>query len=216
MFDEVVAVSFDYRQRHRAELESAKEIAAMAGAKHVVLDAGALAQLGGNALVDETTEIAAAGGLVDTHMPDGLPSTFVPGRNLLFLSIAAAVAVRHGSRDIVTGVCETDFSGYPDCREVFVRAMADAATLAMPSGSGPIRIHTPLMHITKADTVRLARRLPGCWEALSKSLTCYQGRRPGCGECPACKLRRAGFEGANEIDPAEVVLWLRDENRRRT
>ena len=206
-FDEVVAVSFDYRQRHRAELDAAAAVATLAGVKeHYVIDAGFLADLGGSSLVDASKGIVASGGHADAEMPHGLPNTFVPGRNLFFLSAAAAVAVKVGAKDIITGVCQTDYSGYPDCREEFVQAMAKAATLAMPSSAGPLRIHTPLMHLTKAESVQLARRLDGCWEALALSLSCYEGQRPGCGVCPACVLRRAGFEAAGEVDPAAEVL----------
>lgn len=101
--------------------------------------------------------------------------------------------------DIVTGVCETDFSGYPDCR----RATMDALELALSHAvARPVRVVTPLMYLSKAETVRLARRLPGCWEALARSVTCYHGSRPGCGTCPACELRARGFAEAGERDPA--------------
>jgi 7-cyano-7-deazaguanine synthase len=201
LFDEVVAASVFYGQRHRAELRAAQEIAARAGVKQVVLEAPALGALGGSALVDSTSRIEAGGGHADAAMPSGLPTSFVPGRNALFLALAAAVAVREGCRDVVTGTCQTDYSGYPDCRREFIDAQERALTLAMPSSCGPIRILTPLMHLTKAETVRLARRLPGCWEALALTVTCYEGRRPGCGFCPACALRSRGFAEAGEVDP---------------
>ena len=113
------------------------------------------------------------------------------------------MAVREGARDVVTGTCQTDYSGYPDCRREFVDAFEKALTLAMPSSCGPVRVHTPLMYLTKAETVRLARRLgQGCWDALALSVTCYEGQRPGCGSCPACDLRARGFAEAGEVDPA--------------
>lgn len=170
-FDEVVAVSVFYGQRHRAELRAAQEIAARASVRHLVLEAPALGALGGSALVDSISPIAGSGGHADAQAPGGLPTSFVPGRNALFLALAAAVAVKEGARDVVTGTCQTDYSGYPDCRREFIDAQERALTLAMPS-SCPIRVSTPLMYLTKAETVRLARRLPGCWEALALSVTC--------------------------------------------
>lgn len=192
-YDEVRAVSIDYGQRHRSELTAAKRIAALAGVPHEVLRVPALAQLGGNALVDGLRCVSATGG----H--GGLPSTFVPMRNVVFLSLAAARAVQWGAVDVVCGACETDFSGYPDCRRATMDALQYAMCLAV---DGRVRVVTPLMKMTKADTVRLARSLPGCWEALALSVTCYHGRRPGCGECPACVLRSRGFVEALEVDPA--------------
>lgn len=205
-FDEIVAVSFDYGQRHVSELKAAREIAKLAGVKeHVWVDAGFLGAFGGSALVDPARGIEASGGHADAAMPEGLPNTFVPGRNLFFFAAAAALAVKVGAKAIVSGVCQTDYSGYPDCRREFVDAMERAVTLAMPSSAGPIAIHTPLMELSKAESVQLARRLDGCWEALALTVTCYEGKRPGCGVCPACQLRRAGFAVAGETDPAEVA-----------
>ena len=202
LFDQVEAVSIFYGQRHRSELDAARKIAAMAGVKHHEMQLPGLQLLGDSALVDASKPIEGSGGYADKESPAGLPTSFVPGRNMLFLAQAAAVAVMLGSKDIVTGVCQTDFSGYPDCRREFIDAMEQAATLAMPSSCGPLRIHTPLMWMTKAETVHLARRLPGCWEALAHSITCYLGQHPGCGTCPACALRDKGFADAGEHDPA--------------
>jgi len=201
-FDNVHAFSIRYGQKHAVELERAAQIAKMAEVEHVVFDLPVLSQLGGSALVSDAVELSAAGGFEDSEAPGGLPTSFVPGRNLLFLSIAASVAVSKGCSDIVTGVCQTDYSGYPDCRREFVDALERAATLAMPSSAGPIVIHTPLMTLTKADSVRLARSLDGCWDALALTVTCYNGVVGGCGDCPACELRSAGFAEAGEEDPA--------------
>lgn len=202
-YDEVLAVSINYGQRHKSELVAAGRVVEVARVKHRILDLPALALIGGSALVDASQEIKASGGLVDAQMPNGLPTSFVPGRNLLFLATAAAVAVKEGIKDIVTGVCQTDYSGYPDCRRDFIDAMEKAVTLAMPSSSGPIRIMTPLMYLTKAETVKLAWRLgEDCWEALGYSITCYQGERPGCKVCPACEMRARGFVEAGHLDPA--------------
>jgi len=203
--DEIVAVSVEYGQRHAAELAAATEIAKAAGVRHVILDTSVLTQLGDSALVTSEA-IEAKGGRVDAEMPEGLPTSFVPGRNMIMLAFAAAVAVKHNTRLIYTGVCQTDFSGYPDCRRDFIDAMQEAATLAMPSSAGPIKIVTPLMDLTKGETVKMARALgDACWSALALSVTCYHGQRPGCGKCPACELRAKGFAEAGEIDPAEGV-----------
>lgn len=202
MFDKVVALSVYYGQRHVAELDAAREIASAAKVERYEVDMDFLGQLGGSALIDDSRDLKGSGGLVDAAMPEGLPTSFVPGRNLLMLSLAAALAVREGARDIVTGVCQTDYSGYPDCRQEFVTALERAVNLAMPTSCGPLRIHAPLMQMSKAETVQLAKRLPGCWEAIGRSVTCYHGHRPGCGECPSCKLRVKGFAEAGQEDPA--------------
>lgn len=204
-YDSVQAVSFNYGQRHASELDAARAIAQAAGVYHEVLDVPALAQLKGGALTDHHRRVSASGGF------GNLPTTFVPMRNLVFLTLAAARAVQNHENeghpitrptDVVTGVCETDFSGYPDCRRSTMDALERALSLGVDR---PVRIVTPLMYLTKAETVRLARRLPGCWEALALSVTCYHGLRPGCGECPACVLRAKGFADAGEIDPASSV-----------
>jgi 7-cyano-7-deazaguanine synthase len=119
----------------------------------------------------------------------------------MFLAAAAVRAGALGATSIVTGVCQTDYSGYPDCRSSFINAMNGAIGMAWPSLEPAPAIHTPLMNLTKAETVKLARELPGCWGAIAFSVTCYVGTK--CGECPACYLRRRGFDEAGEIDPAE-------------
>jgi 7-cyano-7-deazaguanine synthase len=201
-FGELHCIGIGYGQRHANELKGAKRSARLAGVRFRRLDLKVLAELGGNALVDHKQDLAAVGGRLDIQAPDGLPTSFVPGRNALFLSVAAAYAVQIGAKDIITGVCQTDYSGYPDCREEFVSAMAQALTLAMPSSARPIRVHTPLMFLTKAETVHLARKLDGCWEALALTITCYEGTR--CGTCAACELRARGFAEAGYEDPACV------------
>jgi len=209
-FRHVHAVAFDYGQRHRSELEAARDIVELAGLERelAVLELGVLAQLGDSSLVRSSSDLASSGGYSDAQMPEGLPTSFVPGRNLLFLGVAAAYAVKNGIRDLVTGVCETDSSGYPDCRESFVVAMQDAVNQAMPSSAVPILIHTPLMHLNKKETVLMAKELgDGCWSALSRSVTCYEGQRPGCGACPSCQLRAAGFASAELKDPALEGSW---------
>lgn len=197
-----IALSIMYGQKHVAELSAAERIAERMGVQRLVEHIPTLANIGGSALVGDG-ELAADGGYGDKEAPSGLPTSFVPGRNVLFLTIAAAVAVKRGIRHIVTGVCQTDYSGYPDCREEFVRAMVHTLNLAMPSDAGPIQIHTPLMHLSKAQTVQMARNLGDeTWDALGMSLTCYNGITGGCGACPACTLRAKGFAEAGFADPA--------------
>ena len=199
-WSELHAVSIRYGQRHAVELDAARKVGELAGvASHLVLDLPALGQLADSALT--------GAGDVDSEGPHTdrgvrLPATFVPGRNVLMLTLAAARAVQVGAHDVVCGVCETDFSGYPDCRGDFLHALAPALELAMPESARPLRLHAPLLALTKADEVRLARELPGCWDALAHTVTCYRGERPGCGACPACRLRARGFAEAGYTDPA--------------
>ena len=200
-FDHVETLGFDYGQRHRVELDCRetlrRALAAMRpawgarlGEDHTI-EVGAIAQVSQSALTqDMAIEMAA----------DGLPNTFVPGRNLIFLTFAAALSYRRGLRHIVGGMCETDFSGYPDCRDDTVKAMQVALNLGM---NQRFVLETPLMWIDKAQTWRLAQDLGG--EALvdliqRETHTCYLGERGdlhawghGCGHCPACQLRADGF-----------------------
>jgi 7-cyano-7-deazaguanine synthase len=204
--ENVVAVSIFYGQRHSAELDAARDIVALANVQHVELETTVLSQLGDSALVTKTDAITGDGGYGDSAADGGLPTSFVPGRNMIMMAFAASVAVKYGATAIVSGVCQTDYSGYPDCRREFVDAMQKAATLAMPSDCGPIEIVTPLMYLTKAQTVALARVYgPECWKALGMSMTCYHGQRPACGVCPACELRAAGFAEEGEVDPSDLA-----------
>lgn len=187
----VCSLSFDYGQRHRIELDSAAKIAEMAGIKNTILPINTLSVLGGNALTDDmevTSELSAE---------NSLPNTFVPGRNLIFLTYAAAFAYQHQIQHLVTGVAETDYSGYPDCREQTIRSLEKTINLGMESF---ISIHTPLMHLSKKQTVEFAIELQAM-EALAYSHSCYQGLSPPCGECNACVLRARGFEEASVNDP---------------
>ncbi|HRD50384.1 MAG: 7-cyano-7-deazaguanine synthase QueC [Candidatus Competibacter sp.] len=190
--EQVEALSFDYGQRHRIELDCARQIAALAGVTHTILPINTFAALGGNALTDAAIAVQAG---VDPQT--ALPNTFVPGRNLIFLTFAAAFAYPLGIRDLVTGVAQTDYSGYPDCRQTTLQALEQALRLGMECA---ITIHAPLMFQSKADTVRLAQAL-GALPALAYSHTCYNGQQPPCGECPACRLRARGFAEAGIADP---------------
>lgn len=184
-FAEVTAVTFDYNQRHITEIESAKSITKELGIKHHILDMSLLNQLAPNALTRDDIE-------VKEGEDGGLPSTFVPGRNLLFMSFAGVLASQIGAKHIVTGVCETDFSGYPDCRDIFVKSLNVTLNLSMDQN---FVIHTPLMWLNKAETWKLADELGAFDFVREKTLTCYNGIiADGCGECPACKLRKKGLD----------------------
>jgi 7-cyano-7-deazaguanine synthase len=200
-FDQVGTIGFDYGQRHRVELDCRQDILANLVEVRsdwarkllpdVVLEMGLLRDIGGTAMTEA---------IAIHHAATGLPNTFVPGRNLLFLTAAAACGYRQGIRHVVTGVCETDFSGYPDCRDDTIKALQVAINLGMDQR---FVIHTPLMWMDKAATWRMAADLGG--EAfvrfvVDRSHTCYLGDRStkhewgyGCGTCPACELRLAGF-----------------------
>lgn len=185
-FEEVRALTFLYGQKHRQEVEIAREMARKAGAAWEAMDVSFIGTLGHNALTDASV-------LMDQEKPaGGVPNTFVPGRNLFFLSIAAVYAREHGINHLVTGVSQTDFSGYPDCRDAFIKSLNVTLNLAMDE---QFVIHTPLMWIDKAETWALADEL-GVFDLIrNETLTCYNGiPGDGCGHCPACKLRREGLE----------------------
>ncbi len=185
-FDEVWALTFRYGQKHAFEVELAERLARQAGVHFHCMTAGFIGNLGRNALTD--TSLA-----MDTDKPAGAPpNTFVPGRNLFFLSIAAVFARERGIRHLVTGVSQTDFSGYPDCRDSFVRSLNVTLNLAMDE---QFVIHTPLMWLDKCQTWALADELGVLDLVRDETLTCYNGvPGDGCGNCPACKLRREGLE----------------------
>lgn len=200
-FAQLETVGFDYGQRHIAEMDARPRVldavrakfpkwASKLGDDHV-LPLEVLKAIGGSALTDDLKiEIGA----------NGLPTSFVPGRNIFFLTAAAALGYRRGICDLVGGMCETDYSGYPDCRHDTITATARALSLGMET---EFKIHTPLMQLTKAETWQLAKKLGG--QALvdltiEETVTCYQGDRThrhawgyGCDECPACNLRAKGY-----------------------
>ena len=193
-FQPVLALAFDYGQRHRVELQAAQTICDQAGVPLTVLPLTILRDLGGTALIGTQEPIHASSGR------GSLPNTFVPGRNLLFLTVAAAFAYQRDIHHLVIGACQTDYSGYPDCREETMQALERTITLGMDY---PMQIHTPLMHLTKAQSVHLARAV-GAFDALAFSHTCYEGMFPPCGQCPACQLRAHGFAEAGMDDPLLV------------
>lgn len=208
-FDTVETVGFDYGQRHRVELECRQRFrTALAeafpawgtklGADHM-LDLGVLGQVSDTALTSDA-EIR--------MQANGLPSTFVPGRNLLFFTFAAALAYRRDLKHLVGGMCETDYSGYPDCRDDTLKALQVALNLGMDSR---LVLHTPLMWIDKAGTWKMAEELGGTELVhliAEETHTCYKGDRKtrhawgyGCGDCPACELRAGGWERYEPADP---------------
>ncbi|MDH3576328.1 MAG: 7-cyano-7-deazaguanine synthase QueC [Gammaproteobacteria bacterium] len=188
----VSTISFDYGQRHKIELECAARIAEHASVSNACLPINTFAALGGDALTDSDIEVEN-----QASADSGLPNTFVPGRNIVFLTFAAAYAYQRGIDHLVTGVAQTDYSGYPDCREDTIRALQQTLRAGMES---TVLIHTPLMHLSKKETVELAMQL-GALPALALTHTCYKGQRPPCGECPACELRAKGFAEAGIEDP---------------
>lgn len=185
-FAAVRALTFLYGQRHAAETEAAERIARLAGVAWECLDVPLIGKLARNSLTTRGMEIDTGG--YTTYMPN----TFVPGRNLFFISIAAVYASERGIRNLVTGVGQTDYSGYPDCRDTFVKSLNVTLNLALEE---QFVIHTPLMWKNKASTWEMADRL-GIFEIVrDETVTCYNGvKGDGCGHCPACILRRKGLD----------------------
>lgn len=202
-YDEVHAITFDYGQRHKAEIEVAQHLAAKLHiASHKVLNVGLLNELAISALTRDNIPVSNA------LMDNGLPNTFVPGRNILFLTLAGIYAYQIGAEAVITGVCETDFSGYPDCRNDFVVALNKALTLGMDR---PLQLVTPLMWLNKAETWALADHYGQLDLVRHHTLTCYNGiQGDGCGECPACKLRHEGLHHFLE-HKAEVQQQLQQK-----
>lgn len=198
-FKEVKTLSFDYGQKHEIEQEAAKKICELAGVDFDLVKVPEVLR-SSSPLVNKTETLAKYDSVED--LPGGLEATFVPARNILFLTIAANIAMSHGIKDIVIGVCEEDFGGYYDCRQKFIDAMQVALSQGILGEDSGIQIHTPLMNLTKAETVKLAQDLgEDCMEALAFSHTCYDGTYPPCGQCHACHLRARGFKEAGIQDP---------------
>lgn len=180
--ENVQAITFAYGQRHGIELERAASIAQELGIRQTVLDLSLITSITHNALTD-------AQAAIETDA-QGMPNTFVDGRNALFLLYAAIYAKLQNIRDIFIGVCETDFSGYPDCRQIFVQSMNVTLNLAM---AYDFRLHTPLMYLTKKETWALADELGVLDYIRTRTHTCYLGVDGGCHECPSCVLRERGL-----------------------
>lgn len=197
---EVYAISFDYGQRHARELESARAVAkSLDAAGHLVVKFD-LRGIGGSALTDDI-EVPLDREI--DKMAEGIPVTYVPARNTIFLSFALGYAEALGAFDIFLGVSAVDYSGYPDCRAEFLAAFEQTANLATKAGvegTGRFKIHAPLVDLSKAETIRRGLAL-----GVDYSLTwsCYLGRERPCGRCDSCKLRLAGFAAAGAVDPLE-------------
>jgi 7-cyano-7-deazaguanine synthase len=188
-------ITFYYNQRHGREVEQAKKIAQHYGVghRHKIVNVSFLGEIGGSALTDQTMEVRTGG--VEGDIPD----TYVPARNLIFLSLASAYAEVIGARRIYTGVSAVDYSGYPDCRPEFIRSFSETVNLATKMGvSEKIEIRTPLIHLSKAETIKRGLELNVPYELTT---SCYLGGEEACGECDSCLLRLKGFKENNVTDP---------------
>lgn len=199
------ALSFRYGQRHARELEAAQKVISFLGIDHHVLIDFDLRSIGGSALTDN---IAVPKDRNEQEISQGIPSTYVPARNTIFLSFALALAERIAAQDIFFGANQLDYSGYPDCREEYIRAfeqMANLATKAGVEGTSKLRIHAPLLHLSKAAIIQKGRAL-----GVDYSLTwsCYdpQANERACGRCDSCQLRLRGFREAGLVDPIQYAL----------
>ncbi|SIT17221.1 preQ(0) biosynthesis protein QueC [Kroppenstedtia eburnea] len=193
---ELYPLTFHYGQRHDREVEQARKVAKHFGVKkHRVVDMGFLRQIGGSALTDDKMEVP---------VPDGsgeeIPSTYVPARNLIFLSLATAYAEVIGAVKVYIGVSAVDYSGYPDCRPEFIRSMEETVRRGTKAGvnGNPIRLEAPLLHLSKGETIREGLRLQVPYHLTT---SCYRGDRVACGLCDSCRLRLKGFRDVGAEDP---------------
>ncbi|WP_095078046.1 7-cyano-7-deazaguanine synthase QueC [Pseudomonas sp. Irchel s3h17] len=187
-YDEIHCITFDYGQRHRAEIEVARQLSRELGIKiHKVLDTSLLNELAISSLTRDSIPIPST-----KSSENELPNTFVPGRNILFLTLASIYAYQVHAEAVITGICETDFSGYPDCRDKFVKTLNKAIELGMDY---KLRIETPLMWLNKAETWALADHYKQLDLIRHHTLTCYNGLKgSGCANCDACNLRAEGLK----------------------
>jgi 7-cyano-7-deazaguanine synthase len=199
-FHEVHAISFNYGQRHLIELESAIAIAkTLELASHEIVDLGSI--LKGTSPLISNTPLSQYNSTAE--LTSGVEATFVPARNILFLTIAANRATVMGIKNIFIGVCEADFAGYYDCRQLFIDAMAKSLGEGIWGDPTAFKIHTPLMQLTKAESVKIAKDLLAdkFSEIFELTHTCYGGIKGGCGKCHACLIRDRGFREAGIEDP---------------
>lgn len=200
-YDEVHAITFDYGQRHSHEIDVAKQIASQLGVKaHKVMDVSLLNDLAISSLTRQEIPVS------NEIQANGLPNSFVPGRNILFLTLAGIYAYQIGAEAVITGVCETDYSGYPDCRDEFIKTMNAALVSGMER---QFVVLTPLMWLNKAETWAMADHYGQLDMVKTQTLTCYNGiQGDGCGECPSCRLRRAGYEQYIKNKDAVMASYL--------
>jgi 7-cyano-7-deazaguanine synthase len=201
-FAEVHAITFNYQQRHAIEIESAIAVAlALDLASHEIITIGPV--LKSSSPLVSNHPLGQYGGMAE--LPPGTEPTFIPGRNLLFLTLAANYAMHLGIQDIFIGVCEADIAGYWDCRQSFIDAMGVAIGEGMSGRPDAFHIHNPLMHLSKAESLYLAQAALGKrFDAvMALTHTCYAGVKGGCGRCHACLVRDHGFKTAGMVDP----LW---------
>ncbi|MEB0044808.1 MULTISPECIES: 7-cyano-7-deazaguanine synthase QueC [unclassified Pseudomonas] len=187
LYDEIHCITFDYGQRHRAEIEVAQQLSKQLGVTvHKVLDASLLNELAISSLTRDNIPVPSANG-----SEESVPNTFVPGRNILFLTLAAIYAYQVQAETIITGVCETESSGYPDCGDAFVKSLNESIVLGMDY---KVRIETPLMRLNKAETWALADHYNQLDLVRYQTLTCYNGiKGSGCADCDSCNLRAKGL-----------------------
>ena len=205
-FESVTAITFNYKQRHQIEIDCAKNIIDLLNSKkgiqshwfnditkieHIIVDISFLSNLLQTAMIQDME--------IKYDSDSKLPTTFVPGRNILFITIAAAYAYQHKIKHLIAGVCQTDYSGYPDCRDATIKSLQATLKLGLDYD---IIIHTPLMWKSKAETIKLMQKLGG-FELYKYTHTCYKGERPACGECFACELRLNAFKEIGLKDPLE-------------
>ncbi|MCF7792336.1 MAG: 7-cyano-7-deazaguanine synthase QueC [Victivallales bacterium] len=194
-FQKVSAISFRYGQKHSIETAVAEGICREASVSLKVIDISFMKNLVVSNLFENTEDVGGK-----HPLNEEVPSSYVPYRNMIFLTLAAAWGSTIGARHLVTGVCETDFSGYADCRDVFIKSLQVSLNLAADFKDNGNVIHTPLMWLTKAEEFRLAEELDCMDVIINKTITCYNGVTEmndfgmGCGNCPSCKLRRKGYE----------------------
>lgn len=204
----VSAISFNYGQRHSIELASAIQVAAIAGVDHETIDIGPILA-GRSPLTDhnEQLEVYSNYEEMDKIIGDRVELTFVPMRNAVFLTLAANRAAAGGYTDIITGVCQQDNANYPDCRRIFIDDMEQMINSALGCDPYAINIRTPLMDLSKAESIRLAQTLPGCMNALAYTHTAYDGKYPPTSKDHASVLRAQGFLEAGVPDPLVVRAW---------
>jgi 7-cyano-7-deazaguanine synthase len=194
--NQVETISFDYGQKHELEFYAMSYIINVAQVVSHSIRIPVLEHIADGGLTNEKIDISAP----HPKFPH-LPGSFVPLRNLIFFSQAAALAIKRNIWQLYVGVCQTDYSGYPDCRQIFLDSLSEAINLSLDVKDKLFEIKAPLMHMTKGETVELATSLDGCMEALAYSHTCYENKFPPCGKCPACVLRAKGFKDAKVMDP---------------